>query len=380
MPKGKNSSKKPHTRKDTMGVEIVKYHNDLNRIKLPDFTAQEQNLLFTILAKIKNKKQENNEPIRLFMKDIVIGKIESREVFTESMESLKNKFFKASFRQIIETETEIIDSHFHLFNKMDIHYTKKDPNDGYDDSKIFYHIDLEVNQRFEYLIKELTSNFTTFELLEFINLNSKYTKTLYRLLKQYRSTGIMKMKWNEFESIMDIPRNTYNMCDIDKRILKPAIKELTKERTLFDKNRVAFQNLQYEKIKEKGFRGRGQGGKVVGIQFTFTPEVTQSKTTIEQQTTQTQSNHSIQQNNTGNYAITPKTNGKDEKEVIKEYDTRYRHTKVNYNGEILVIKSVSQGNNGGLSVHFKEFEKGTDKGNIHFNSVDDLAFFIQDNQ
>lgn len=377
LQKGKKLKQKPHTRKNTMGVEIVKYHNDFNKIKLPNFTAQEQNLLFTILAKIKNKKQENNEPIRLFMKDIVIGKIESREVFTKIMESLKHKFFKASFRQIIETETEIIDSHFHLFNKMDIHYTKKDPNDGYDDSKIFYHIDLEVNQRFEYLIKELTSNFTTFELLEFINLNSKYTKTLYRLLKQYRSTGIMKMKWDEFASIMDIPRNTY-MCDIDKQILKPAIKELTKERTLFDKNRVAFQNLQYEKIKEKGFGGRGQGGKVVGIQFTFTPE---AKTTIEQQTTPTQSNHSIQQSSTGNYAITPNnTNGKDEKDVIKEYDTRYRHTKVNYNGETLVIKSVSQGNNGGLSVHFKEFEKGIDKGNIHFNSIDDLIFFIKDNQ
>ena len=172
---------------------------------------------------------------------------------------------------------------------MDIHYKKKDPNDGFDNSKIFYHIDLEVNQNFEYLIKELTSNFTTFELLEFINLSGKYTKTLYRLLKQYRSTGIMKMKWNEFLSIMDIPKN-YKHYNLDQRILKPAIKELTSPKNLFDTKRVAFQNLQYEKIKEKGFGCRGKGGKVVGIQFTFEPEKQESQKAITEQ----QSTHSTQ--------------------------------------------------------------------------------------
>ncbi|EAI7238623.1 replication initiation protein, partial [Campylobacter upsaliensis] len=33
--------------------EIVKYHNDFNKIKLPSFTEQEQNLLYGILLKIK---------------------------------------------------------------------------------------------------------------------------------------------------------------------------------------------------------------------------------------------------------------------------------------------------------------------------------------
>ncbi|MBX1156973.1 replication initiation protein, partial [Campylobacter jejuni] len=51
--------------------------------------------------------------------------------------------------------------------------------------------------------------------------------------------------------------------------LKPAIKELSKERNLFDQVRVPFKNLAYEKEKAKG---RGQGGKVSGITFTFKPE------------------------------------------------------------------------------------------------------------
>ncbi|EAH7458034.1 replication initiation protein, partial [Campylobacter coli] len=49
-----------------------------------------------------------------------------------------------------------------------------------------------------------------------------------------------------------------------------AIKELSKERNLFDQIRVPFKNLAYEKEKAKGTRGRG--GKVSGITFTFKPE------------------------------------------------------------------------------------------------------------
>lgn len=67
---------------------------------------------------------------------------------------------------------------------------------------------------------------------------------------------------------MDIPKN-YRQIDIDQRILKPAIKELSKERNLFDQVRVPFKNLAYEKEKTAG---RGQGGKVSGITFTFKPE------------------------------------------------------------------------------------------------------------
>ncbi|MGX3046113.1 replication initiation protein [Helicobacter sp. T3_23-1056] len=367
-----------------MGAEIVKYHNDLNKIKLPNFTEQEQNLLCAIIFKIR-EQIDKNFIISLYPQDLqnFSNKNLTNKEITDIIKTFETKIFNADFTILLRDEQKKMFGKMrtHFFNHFVVWYNQKEKIDEFDflsySWEEFERIDIEINEHFEYLVNSLNSNFTKFELLEFINLSGKYTKTLYRLLKQYRSTGIMKMKWDEFKDIMDIPKE-YRQCDLDLRILKPAIKELTKEHTLFDTSRVAFQNLQYEKIKEKGFGGKGQGGKIVGIQFTFTPE---AKTTIEQQTTPTQSNHSIQQSSTGNYAITPNnTNGKDEKDVIKEYDTRYRHTKVNYNGETLVIKSVSQGNNGGLSVHFKEFEKGIDKGNIHFNSIDDLIFFIKDNQ
>ncbi|TXE84817.1 replication initiation protein [Campylobacter peloridis] len=248
--------------------DIVKYHNDFNKIQLPSFTEQEQNLLFLIFAKIKEKGIENE--IQLYADDFKINErlSNSRDYLTDNINSLKYKFFKANFKQILETETEVIHRYVNLFETMEIHYVKRDPYDGYDTSTLFNRMALKINPDFSYLVNQLTTNFTSFELAEFIALSGKYTKTLYRLLKQYRTTGKAYFEWENFLRILEIPEKM-RMCDIDKDILKPAIKELTKERTLFDQVRVPFKNLSFEKKK---ISARGRGGKVVGIEFTFKPE------------------------------------------------------------------------------------------------------------
>ena len=103
-----------------------------------------------------------------------------------------------------------------------------------------------------------------------MSLSGKYTKTLYRLLKQFRNTGLLKIDWSEFCKIMNIPES-YKQADIDKRILNPAIKELSAEQNLFtNEKKTIFKNLTYKKIKDP--KGRGRGGKVIGIEFYFTPE------------------------------------------------------------------------------------------------------------
>lgn len=255
--------------------DIVKYHNDFNKIKLPSFTEQEQNLLCFLLIKIKEKKDK--EMIRIYPKDLYgfsDKNLTNREI-TEILNSFENKFFKADFTIIVKDEIKnlIGKMRVNLFNYFVIWKDFKDKYNmelGMVDSwEEFTHIDIEVNPHFEYLVNELTANFTAFELAEFIALSGKYTKTLYRLLKQYRTTGKARFEWEEFCKIMDIPEN-YRQIDIDTRILKPAIKELSKERNLFDQMRVPFKNLAYEKEKAKGTRGRG--GKVSGIIFTFKPE------------------------------------------------------------------------------------------------------------
>ncbi len=246
--------------------EIVKYHNDFNKIQLPSFTEQEQNLLCGIISKIR--ENPINQSIKLTPQELIKFSTQNftNKALGDMLFILRNKFFKADFMILIEDkERDFIGKEIiNLFESFKLWYDKKDT-----EFKHLLEIELKVNPRFEYIVNEVTKNFTGFKLEEFISLNGKYTKTLYRLLKQYRTTGKVYFEWDEFKRIMDIPED-YEIHNIDKWILKPALKELTKERNLFDQIRVPFENLAYEKEKQKGTRGRG--GKVIGITFTFKPE------------------------------------------------------------------------------------------------------------
>lgn len=243
--------------------EIVKYHNDFNKIQLPSFTEIEQDLLCGLMVKLKEEKGK----VTFYPWDLrnILKSSYDNNSLMEFVSSLKRKFFKADFTIIEKTtrgekEVEAYKT-INLFTEFAIYV--------YESSKDLESIEIQVNPRFEYILNQLTANFTVFELAEFIALSGKYTKTLYRLLKQYRTTGKAYFEWSEFKRVMDIPEKLA-MRDIDKDILKPAIKELSKERNLFDQIRVPFKNLAYEKEKQKGTRGRG--GKVIGITFTFKPE------------------------------------------------------------------------------------------------------------
>lgn len=227
------------------------------------FNEIEQDLLCGLMVKLKEEKNK----VTFYPSDLrsILKSDYTNESLLEFSLSLREKFFKADFtiieKAIIDKEEVTAYRTINLFTEFAVYI--------YAGSKDLESIEIQVNPHFDYLINQLTANFTAFELSEFIALSGKYTKTLYRLLKQFRTTGKAYFEWEEFCRIMDIPEKLA-MRDIDKDILKPAIKQLTKERNLFDQIRVPFKNLAYEKEKAKGTRGRG--GKVTGIIFTFKPE------------------------------------------------------------------------------------------------------------
>ena len=106
-------------------------------------------------------------------------------------------------------------------------------------------------------------------------------KALYIHLKQFRTTGIWRVKWDDFKEFLGIP-SSYKMCDIDKQILEPSVEQLSSPLNLFELHetktkkatRTPFKNLKYTKIKGKG---RGRGGAVVAIEFTFDKQTAQGE-------------------------------------------------------------------------------------------------------
>lgn len=109
-----------------------------------------------------------------------------------------------------------------------------------------------MNSDYTYLFNEL-QEWTRFSLEQYTHFDSTYSKTIFRLLKQYRTIGHRKFKIDEFRRLLDIPKS-YKISNIDTRIIKIAREELT----------PIFHGLTI--VKEK--RGR----KVIGYNFSWRPE------------------------------------------------------------------------------------------------------------
>ncbi|GMB96972.1 replication initiation protein [Helicobacter sp. NHP22-001] len=235
--------------------KYVTFHNDVNSVSLGNLGALEANLLFAIFNKLKDKEDETlvfeAEDIRA-----MIG-IKTK-VSLENLSKIVEKFWKnikaASFWALYPYAKENI----MLFRKLRINYhdTKKTQVKS---------MEIQVNTPyFGYLLNYLHGNFTYFELLEFQNISGKYAKTLYRLLKQWKSTGVPpKMEWGKFRELMGIS-SSYTIGELEMQILKPAAQELQKL--------PHFENLCYKKIKTKGM-----GNRITHIQFYFEPITKTSK-------------------------------------------------------------------------------------------------------
>lgn len=218
---------------------IVKYNNQFNQVALRNFSSQELDLLISIASKVKEKGVKLVEiPFFELKKYINLKSNLSNSKFMKSVINVNKKLLALNFTFV---EGNIVDQ-FTLFKKFRV--------DG--NSQILY---VSVNEDFFFLLNQLTSNFTRFELKEFVTLKSSYTKEFYRRIKQFRKTGFWKCSIEEFRNLLDIPQK-YRIIDIDKYVLKPIMKELGEE-----------YNLKIE--KKYGFTGGRGRSRVVGLEFRF---------------------------------------------------------------------------------------------------------------
>ena len=241
---------------------IVKYHNDLNKLKFYLFGELEQNILMGVFlnARFHNTKEFilNADDIAKFLPQRNPSK---QEIFNRVM-SLRENLFKIDYTHEIKLDNGLIElSFYNIFSVFTLVYTTE--------NREFEYLKIKISDDFSYLIHNLTKFMTQFELEEFLFLSGKYAKALYIHLKQFRTTGIWRVKWDDFKEILGIP-SSYKICDIDKRILNPCVEQLSSPLNLFELHenktkkatRTPFKNLKYTKIKGKG---RGRGGAIKEI-------------------------------------------------------------------------------------------------------------------
>jgi len=219
-----------------MNELTVKYKNELNDIPLRKMTAIEMDFFFAICAKMKNR---DNDTLRFSFEDIKTiseYKPTANKRFIKDLENTRNKIMSLSYIEKDGLNSDM----FLLFSRFKI---------SADES----YVEVKVNTDFSYILNQLTNEFTQFELKEFTNLKSSYAKTMYRLLKQYKSTGYYTIKIEDFRKLLGVPRS-YRMSDIDKKIFKPIEKELS----------AYFDLFEIKKIKAL------KGNKIARLEFKFT--------------------------------------------------------------------------------------------------------------
>lgn len=226
--------------------EIVKYHNDMNTVALRKFNSLEMNIFMSICSKMK----ETNEEIIEFSFNKIkqLAKIESDytiEQFGKKLDNVYEKLLKTS----IKIGNDRVWTRFVLFNEYTIDLDKQI-------------VKIQVHSKFKWVLNELTAKFTRFELEEYVDFKSSYTKEFYRRMKQFKSTGIWKITLKEFREQLDIPED-YKASNIDQKVLTPILKELKKE-----------YKLKIKKIYAKNGVGRP---KLSGFEFRFKTEEVEKK-------------------------------------------------------------------------------------------------------
>ncbi|MEN2327668.1 MULTISPECIES: replication initiation protein [Lacticaseibacillus] len=219
-----------------MSNEIVKYENRLNSIPLRRFNTREMNLFFSLASRLRD--QGTNEI------ELSFSQLKSLSQYKDHGERFVEDLNR-TYHKLLTLNAATDDGHritaFVLFTKYVIDRDNETVN-------------IAVNPEFKGLFNEL-SNWTRFSLEQFASLKSTYSKTMFRLLKQYRTIGFREFTMNDFRILLDIPK-TYRPSEIDKRALKPIKEELDS----------MFKGLSIRKIY------KGRGGKVVGYRFTWKPE------------------------------------------------------------------------------------------------------------
>ncbi len=221
-----------------MTGETVVYRNEMNLVPLRKFTSTEVDLFFTLCNKLKEQDTR-----RL-------------EIYFDELKHLSNYYSRSQDRFVKDLE--------HVYDKMlNLTYTERNGK-SFKKFVLFtsYEVDVEeqqlaisINSDLKHILNSITADFTKFELQEMTYLKSTYAKNMFRLLKQYKSTGYLKISVEDFRERLDVPKS-YRMTDLNKNIFTPIINELSS----------IFKGLNINKVKAK------KGRKIEWLEFTFEPE------------------------------------------------------------------------------------------------------------
>jgi len=225
-----------------MSNEIIKYHHELNTIPLRKFTSVEMNLFFSIVSRMREKGGKSVRFTFNQLKELSDYKATANTRFIDDLKETYEKILSLRFGR--RSKSGLNFSMFVMFTEFEIIGETEEP-----------YVEIKLHEKAIPLLNDL-DEWVRYSLKQFTDLQSSYSKTMFRLLKQFRTTGYAYFSKEDFHELLDIPKS-YKQGNIDQKILTPIKTELT----------PLFRGLT---IRKK--YGKGRGKPVVGYQFAFKPE------------------------------------------------------------------------------------------------------------
>lgn len=203
--------------------DLVKYHNDINKLKMGNLDEKELELFFALCVELKDiGEDEVKINIREFKRKYNIAN-KNNIRFEKYMETVLNKFLDA--RIIIKTKNKLDIGNFFTRFTLDFNV-----------NTLF----VQINKSYLYLLNNLVEMYTQFNFEDYQNLKSKYAKRLMPKLSQWNGTKKIEYKKDELYEILGATESyKTDISSFNKRILKPATTELRK----------IFYNLKIKPIK-----------------------------------------------------------------------------------------------------------------------------------
>ena len=224
-----------------MSNELVKFQPELNTIPLRKFTPTEMNLFFSIVSRMRNKGAQTVRFTFDQLKDLSNYKPTANNRFIDDIERTYDHLMDLRFGH--RSKSGLDRERFTMFITFEIKGSAEVP-----------YVDIQVHPKAIPLLNDL-AQWVRFNLPEFNNLTSSYAKTMFRLIKQYRTTGYVYFSKADFNELLDIPKS-YKEFHINQRVLTPIKEELT----------PLFHGLTVRKKY-----GKGRGKPVIGYAFAWKP-------------------------------------------------------------------------------------------------------------
>lgn len=247
---------------DDTNRDIIKYSSKLNQIVTSDFGADETNLFWGVI----NELYETNKTKAVFSYSRIAKLIYYNgrpSILFKKIKLMSEKLLTVHvYKQYVDDDGQ--ETRFVTFPS----FTK------FEGDQINRTLTVNVSKDFLPYINKLKPPYTRFLFWQMATLRSKYAKNLFRLLKQFHTTGNLEINKGRLYASLGVPKSYYrNIQYAEDRVFKPAVAEINEK--------GYFKNLKYYKIKKNpAYRN----SKVIKFKFTFDPQL--GKSDLQEQKSQ----------------------------------------------------------------------------------------------